>query len=113
MNPVTASMLAIFMAALGENGQHSPTEEQRETGKEFVPVLENGSLDGLIGIRPLSGVEELFSRQTIKRTLNGREHQTHTQQWKVGANLVLKYASQYIVVKEVLLICYSSLPLST
>lgn len=70
MNPVTASMLAIFMAALEEKRPHSPAVEG---GRGGVPILENGSLDGLIGIGPQSRVEELLSGQTIKHGLNRRE----------------------------------------
>ena len=48
--------------AEGAEVTQPPRERER-------PVLEKGSLDGLIGIRPQTRVEELFRRQTVKHTL--------------------------------------------
>ena len=37
--------------------------------KGVVPVLEEGSLNGLIRVGPLTGVEELFRGKTVKHAL--------------------------------------------
>ena len=66
MNPVTASMFAIFIAALG--GEITTSSETPKMERER-PVLEEGSADGLVRVRPLAGTHKLLLGQTVKHTL--------------------------------------------
>ena len=53
----------------------------REGGEQksvYLPILKEGSFDGLVRIGPLPGVEELLRGQTVKHTLSRRRLPKHT-----------------------------------
>ena len=79
MNPVTASMLAIFIAALEEQEVTSASGRLCSAVTGYLhqiegasPILKDGSLDSLVGIGSQPRIQELLCGQVVKQALHMR-----------------------------------------